>query len=407
MAQRSIFDVGIRNDPSFSLKHETWQNDHVSVLSTTGVLSSHILMENFEEQYHMHLPEMTFFQNSLTVCHSLPNPQNDLTTAPTFVLHFSTAEALLATIFPTPLPVETSTSNSDVTRQSNEPPISLELLFGDHPRDVFTPSVVTVANSKEWQAYHNSHRQIAEVDEANDWTFTSLYQGQSLIVTPNDVQNTTQQQQHNIVASTASSASVLNLIYSHLVSLTPPAPSSDPRVLLQVATAISSLSPRLPTQLVQRPLTWSRSPLPIDYALLSDFTQAVRFYATQVLFEDELHDNGISRCSLRIRIMDTCYFILFRVFVRVDGVLVRVRDTRYFFPFSRAQVGSLTAHTNHKTSMASHSWLYRETRLLETSFDELAHLGQPSDVKQYTEDFCAQHLPEKYRLTERVDLNSL
>lgn len=47
-------------------------------------------------------------------------------------------------------------------------------------------------------------------------------------------------------------------------------------------------------------------------------------------FESELDDNGISRLFAKIRVMNTCLFVLLRFFLRVDGVVMRVFDCRLF-----------------------------------------------------------------------------
>ncbi|KAH8325858.1 hypothetical protein KR067_009265, partial [Drosophila pandora] len=53
------------------------------------------------------------------------------------------------------------------------------------------------------------------------------------------------------------------------------------------------------------------------------------FYHDLTLFEDELHDHGISVMSVRIRVMPSGFFILLRHFLRVDDVLIRMHDTRF------------------------------------------------------------------------------
>ena len=54
------------------------------------------------------------------------------------------------------------------------------------------------------------------------------------------------------------------------------------------------------------------------------------------LFEDELHDNGVSRVTVKCRVMPTCIFVLLRFWLRVDGVLIRIRDTRLFHDLSKS-----------------------------------------------------------------------
>ncbi|KAB0799154.1 hypothetical protein PPYR_07034 [Photinus pyralis] len=62
--------------------------------------------------------------------------------------------------------------------------------------------------------------------------------------------------------------------------------------------------------------------------------EKILFYEDLMLFEDELHDNGIASCTVKIRVMPSSFFVLLRFFLRVDGVLVRINDTRYYHDFS-------------------------------------------------------------------------
>lgn len=49
-----------------------------------------------------------------------------------------------------------------------------------------------------------------------------------------------------------------------------------------------------------------------------------------VLYEDELADNGIAVVSIKIRVMPDRLLLLCRFFLRLDGVTVRIRDTRVY-----------------------------------------------------------------------------
>ncbi|EFA01841.1 TIP41-like protein [Tribolium castaneum] len=62
--------------------------------------------------------------------------------------------------------------------------------------------------------------------------------------------------------------------------------------------------------------------------------EKILFYQELMLYEDELHDNGISSCTIKIRVMPSSYFILLRFFLRVDNVMLRVNDTRLYHEFS-------------------------------------------------------------------------
>lgn len=58
--------------------------------------------------------------------------------------------------------------------------------------------------------------------------------------------------------------------------------------------------------------------------------EKILFYEDIILFEDELADNGTAQCSVKIRVMPESFFVLLRYFLRVDGLLVRIIDTRLY-----------------------------------------------------------------------------
>ncbi|XP_005431572.2 TIP41-like protein, partial [Geospiza fortis] len=56
--------------------------------------------------------------------------------------------------------------------------------------------------------------------------------------------------------------------------------------------------------------------------------EQIMFFEEVLLFEDELHDHGVSSLSVKVRVMPSSFFVLLRFFLRVDGVLIRMNDTR-------------------------------------------------------------------------------
>lgn len=58
--------------------------------------------------------------------------------------------------------------------------------------------------------------------------------------------------------------------------------------------------------------------------------EKIHFYEDITLFEDELADNGIATLGVKIRVMQSSFFLLMRFFLRVDGVLIRMNDTRVY-----------------------------------------------------------------------------
>ncbi|CAH8636881.1 unnamed protein product [Heterobilharzia americana] len=54
----------------------------------------------------------------------------------------------------------------------------------------------------------------------------------------------------------------------------------------------------------------------------------IHFFVNTTLYEDELGDNGISVLNIKFRAMPSGFFLLQRFFLRIDGGLLRVYDTR-------------------------------------------------------------------------------
>ncbi|CAP68883.1 uncharacterized protein PODANS_7_8490 [Podospora anserina S mat+] len=57
-----------------------------------------------------------------------------------------------------------------------------------------------------------------------------------------------------------------------------------------------------------------------------------------VLYESELDDNGVSVLTVKVRVMEQRMLVLCRFFLRLDNVLVRVRDTRVYVDFGEERV---------------------------------------------------------------------
>lgn len=59
--------------------------------------------------------------------------------------------------------------------------------------------------------------------------------------------------------------------------------------------------------------------------------EPIMFSSEVALYEDELHDHGVSSCNVKVRVMPSGYYILLRFFLRVDNVLMRINDSRFHF----------------------------------------------------------------------------
>lgn len=76
---------------------------------------------------------------------------------------------------------------------------------------------------------------------------------------------------------------------------------------------------------------------PIPIALLKR-PDPILFFEEVVLYESELDDNGVSILSCKLRVMPDRMLLLCRLFMRLDDVLVRIRDTRIYVDFNTKKV---------------------------------------------------------------------
>lgn len=102
----------------------------------------------------------------------------------------------------------------------------------------------------------------------------------------------------------------------------------------------------------------------------------ILFFDEVVLFESELDDNGISIYSAKLRVHEQRMLLLCRLFMRLDNVIVRIRDTRVYVDFETDE-------------------LIREYTVKESSF---------ADVKRVCQTFlypvaCFEEKKENQRLT--------
>ena len=76
----------------------------------------------------------------------------------------------------------------------------------------------------------------------------------------------------------------------------------------------------------------------------------IKYFESIDLFEDELADHGIAQFNVKIRVMKDSFFILLRYFLRVDNILSRIIDTRFFHQFDQTYV--LRERSEREASLA-------------------------------------------------------
>jgi len=114
--------------------------------------------------------------------------------------------------------------------------------------------------------------------------------------------------------------------------------------------------------------------------------EKIFFYEDVILYEDELADNGIAKLNVKMRVMQGGFFLLLRFFLRVDGVLVRISDTRIY----------------HK---AGTSYMLREYSSKERKVEDLLELKVPiTDPAQLADHLFLQHETfEKLSFPDGID----
>lgn len=102
----------------------------------------------------------------------------------------------------------------------------------------------------------------------------------------------------------------------------------------------------------------------------------IKFYDDMILYEDELGDNGISMLNIKVRVMSNCLLLLQRLFIRVDGVLVRIIDTRFYVDFDEFLI-------------------IREQKFMQDRYNDLVKKVAGPDPKKMMRDinWCSTKLP--------------
>ncbi|EEC45179.1 predicted protein, partial [Phaeodactylum tricornutum CCAP 1055/1] len=100
--------------------------------------------------------------------------------------------------------------------------------------------------------------------------------------------------------------------------------------------------------------------------LLTDTSIPILFFDEIILFEDDLHDNGQVEFSVKLRVMPSCAYVLARLWLRVDNVVVRIRETRLLVDFFGIKPK-----------------IFRDVTWRECYWGELGAHGLPTDVRSW------------------------
>ncbi|KXJ94517.1 TIP41-like family-domain-containing protein [Microdochium bolleyi] len=170
-------------------------------------------------------------------------------------------------------------------------------------------NMLQVAYARSWSASREqTSAGIKEVVKPYDWSYTTAYRG--TVTTSGSGSDT------NGRTAAAAAAAESNTDGQQTVPASTVDTSSSSS---QVPSFSEKDAPPIPIELLKR-----RDP--------------ILFFDDVVLYESELDDNGISMYSVKLRVHAQRMLLLARLFMRLDNVLVRVRDTRVYVDFGEEVV---------------------------------------------------------------------
>lgn len=103
----------------------------------------------------------------------------------------------------------------------------------------------------------------------------------------------------------------------------------------------------------------------------------ILFFKNIILYEDELHDHGLCSMTVKIRVMQKCFLVLLRFWLRIDKERIRLYETRVFHVFGTENVLSEFSHR-------------------ESTFEELEKKGFSKNPADYSSaDVCKEKIELK------------
>lgn len=133
---------------------------------------------------------------------------------------------------------------------------------------------------------------------------------------------------------------------------------------------------------------WKETQTEIPVELLKR-PDPILFFDDVILYEDELADNGIAMLSVKIRVMPARLLLLSRFFMRLDDVLLRVKDTRVYVDYEKKHIIREYVEKEQEYAMV-------KERLSSRRDDVSAALRDPNQM--------AEVLPIVKRVLEEVTL---
>ncbi|KAI0180960.1 TIP41-domain-containing protein [Hypoxylon sp. FL1284] len=176
--------------------------------------------------------------------------------------------------------------------------------------------MLRVAYARSWSASRERQPGVRDVVRPFDWSYTTDYRG-SLVSAP---------------------PAPPPLLPSSADSTTPSNPTTTAETPLDTGDKEAQKEEGAEAQETKKAsLDFSLTDEPIPIELLKR-RDPILFFDEVTLYESELDDNGVSAYSVKVRVHERRMLLLARLFMRLDDVVVRVRDTRVYVDFASDRV---------------------------------------------------------------------
>ncbi|KAI0883630.1 TIP41-domain-containing protein [Annulohypoxylon maeteangense] len=185
--------------------------------------------------------------------------------------------------------------------------------------------MLQVAYAKSWSASREqTSAGIKDVVKPYDWSYSTTYKGTIISGIASKFPPPPPPPGSSIDAHTTTA----------VAKTTAPAPApSDPAINESASSeATQEKEPESQSKLSFIPST---KPIPLELLKRRD---PILFFDEVMLYESELDDNGISVLSVKVRVHEQRMLLLARLFMRLDNVLMRIRDTRVYVDFAAEEV---------------------------------------------------------------------
>lgn len=185
-------------------------------------------------------------------------------------------------------------------------------------------NMLQVAYAGEWSASRErTSAGIREVVRPFDWSYSTTYKG-TVILPPETVENGMSEAEAEADVDATTETGTGTETDKNGAS------AEDTTEKTQSSESSSSNSS---SKRKRRRLTFAPTDEPIPLELLKR-RDPIRFFDDVMLYESELDDNGISVLSAKLRVHDERMLLLCRLYMRLDDVVCRVRDTRIYVDFA-------------------------------------------------------------------------